>query len=109
MSVGKNGDIDTIYNIGKMDKKNRSNSSLVAQRPSNKNVTSNEGLTSNNSITSSNEKINTITNNSMQNSENNTQNSEKGSFNLSEKDSTGGELSEKQKEYFKDSKVRDEF
>ena len=76
MSVGKNGDIDTIYNIGKMDKKNRSKSSLVAQRPSDKNITSNEELTSTNSIPSSNKDVNTTTKYSIQESENNTQLSE---------------------------------
>lgn len=72
MSVGKSGNIDTIYNIGKMDKKNRSKSSLVAQRPSDKNITSNEELTSTSSITSSNKDVNTTTKYSMQESENNT-------------------------------------
>lgn len=72
MSVGKSGNIDTIYNIGKMDKKNRSKSSLVAQRPSDKNITSNEELTSASSITSSNKDVNTTTKYSMQKSENNT-------------------------------------
>lgn len=76
MSVGKNGDIDTIYNIGKMDKKNRSKSSLVAQRPSDKNITSNEELTSTNSIPSSNKDVNTTTKYSIQESENNAQLSE---------------------------------
>ena len=77
MSVGKNGNINTIYNIGKMDKKNRSKSSLVAQRPSDKNITSNEELTSINSISSSNKDVNTTTKYSIQESENNS-----GSFNL---------------------------
>lgn len=63
MSIGKNGNIDTIYNIGKMDKKNRSKSSLVAQRPSDENITSNEELTSINRITDSKENVNTIYNN----------------------------------------------
>lgn len=72
MSIGKNGNIDTIYNIGKMDKKNRSKSSLVAQRPSDENITSNEELTSINRITDSKENVNTIYNNSMQDNLNNT-------------------------------------
>lgn len=76
MSVGKNGNINTIYNIGKMDKKNRSKSSLVAQRPSDKNITSNEELTSINSISSSNKDVNTTTKYSIQESENNAQLSE---------------------------------
>ena len=80
MSVGKNGDIDTIYNVGKMDKKNRSKSSLVAQRPSDKNITSNEELTSTNSIPSSNKDVNTTTKYSIQESENNS-----GSFSLEER------------------------
>lgn len=79
MSVGKNGSIDTIYNIGKMDKKNRSKSSLVAQRPSDKNITSNEDITSTNSIAPIKDDVNTTTKNSMQESENNS-----GSFSLSE-------------------------
>lgn len=58
MSVGKNGDINTIYNIGKMNKKNRSTSSLVAQRPSNNNVTSNEENTSKSNIQQEKEKVN---------------------------------------------------
>lgn len=76
----ENGDIDTIYNIGKMDKKNRSKSSLVAQRPSDKNITSNEELTSTNSIPSSNKDVNTTTKYSIQESENNS-----GSFSLEER------------------------
>lgn len=77
MSVGKNGSIDTIYNIGKMDKKNRSKSSLVAQRPSDKNITSNEDITSINSIAPIKDDVNTTTKYSMQESENNS-----GSFNF---------------------------
>lgn len=77
MSVGKNGSIDTIYNIGKMDKKNRSKSSLVAQRPSDKNITSNEDITSTNSIAPIKDDVNTTTKYSMQESENNS-----GSFNF---------------------------
>ena len=72
MSVGKSGNIDIIYNIGKNGQKNRSKSSLVAQRPSDKNITSNEELTSASSITSSNKDVNTTTKYSMQESENNT-------------------------------------
>ena len=71
MSVGKNGSIDTIYNIGKMDKKNRSKSSLVAQRPSDKNITSNEDITSTNSIAPIKDDVNTTTKYSTQESENN--------------------------------------
>ena len=74
MSVGKNGSIDTIYNIGKMDKKNRSKSSLVAQRPSDKNITSNEDITSTNSIAPIKDDVNTTTKYSMQESEKNSQN-----------------------------------
>ena len=70
MSVGKNGSIDTIYNIGKMDKKNRSKSSLVAQRPSDKKITSNEEITSINSIAPIKDDVNT-TKYSMQESKNN--------------------------------------
>lgn len=81
MSVGKNGDIDTIYNIGKMDKKNRSKSSLMAQRPSDKKITSNEELTSTNSIPSANTDVNTTTKYSMQESEKNS-----GSFSLPTKE-----------------------
>lgn len=100
MSVGKNGSIDTIYNIGKMDKKNRSKSSLVAQRPSDKNITSNEDITSTNSIAPIKDDVNTTTKYSMQESENNS-----GSFKF---DNKGRELSKEQQEYFKNSKVRDE-
>ena len=71
MSVGKNGKINTIYNIGKLNEKNRSKPSLVAQRPSDKNITDNEGLTSTNSIPTSNNNVNTTNNNSMQESKNN--------------------------------------
>lgn len=71
MSIGKNGNINTIYNIGKMDKKNRSKSSLVAQRPSNQKITSNEDTTSINSISSNKNDVNTTTKYSMQESENN--------------------------------------
>lgn len=100
MSVGKNGNIDTIYNIGKMDKKNRSKSSLVAQRPSDKNITSNEELTSTNSIPSSNKDVNTTTKYSIQESENNS-----GSFSM--QDNQGRTLTKEQQEYFKDSKIKD--
>ena len=100
MSVGKNGSIDTIYNIGKMDKKNRSKSSLVAQRPSDKNITSNEDITSTNSIAPIKDDVNTTTKYSMQESEKNS-----GSFKF---DNKGRELSKEQQEYFKNSKVRDE-
>lgn len=79
MSVGKNGSIDTIYNIGKMDKKNRSKSSLVAQRPSDKNITSNEDITSTNSIAPIKDDVNTTTKYSMQESE-----KKSGSFSLPE-------------------------
>lgn len=41
-----------------MGKKNRSKTSLVAQRPSNQKVTSNEDLTSINNITNFNENVN---------------------------------------------------
>ena len=95
MSVGKNGNIDTIYNIGKMDKKNRSKSSLVAQRPSDKNITSNEELTSTNSIPSSNKDVNTTTKYSTQESENNS-----GSFSM--QDNQGRTLTKEQQEFFKD-------
>lgn len=44
----------------------------MAQRPSDKNITSNEELTSASSITSSNKDVNTTTKYSMQKSENNT-------------------------------------
>ena len=44
----------------------------MAQRPSDKNITSNEEITSNRSIPSSNKDVNTTTKYSMQESENNT-------------------------------------
>ncbi|MCI8410873.1 MAG: hypothetical protein HFJ40_00150 [Clostridia bacterium] len=81
MSVGKNGDINTIYNVGKMQQaqKNRSNSTNRGFKdPSDNKITSNEELSSTNSIPSTNVDVNT-TKYSIQESENNS-----GSFNLSE-------------------------
>ena len=72
ISVGKSGNINTYIQHWKNRQENRSNSSLVAQRPSDKNITSNEEITSNRSITSSNKDVNTTTKYSMQESENNT-------------------------------------
>ena len=68
--------LDTNKTKLSMDKKNRSKSSLVAQRPSDKNITSNEDITSINSIAPIKDDVNT-TKYSMQESENNS-----GSFNL---------------------------
>ena len=70
MSVGQNGEINTIYNIGKMDKKNRSNPSLTAQRPSRNKST--EVTPSINSIASENKDVNTTNNNYMQKAKDNT-------------------------------------
>ncbi len=97
MSVGKNGNINTIYNIGRLDnmsKKNRSKSSVTAQRPLSQ-KTNKEEITSINSITNSDENVN-ITKYSMQLKDNNAV------------DNKGKKLSKEQQEYFKDSKVRDE-
>lgn len=108
MSVGKNGSIDTIYNIGKMDKKNRSKSSLVAQRPSDKNITSNEDITSTNSIAPIKDDVNTTTKYSMQESENNS-----GSFSINSQNNvkTGVEALENYKNNKKQEyeKIADEF
>ncbi len=62
MSVGKNDKIDTIYNVGRLDKiskKNRSKSSVTAQRPLSQEMTNKEDLSSINSITSNKRNINT--------------------------------------------------
>lgn len=102
MSVGKNGSINTIYNIGRLDnlsKKNRSKFSVTAQRPLSQNKTNKENLSSIDSITNSNEDVNT-TEYSMQESEKNS-----GSFSM---DNKGRTLTKEQQKYFKDSKVRDE-
>ncbi len=73
MSVGKNGNINTIYNIGRLDnlsKKNRSKSSVTAQRPLSQ-KTNKEDLSSINSIPQSKEKGNTTTKYSIQKNKNN--------------------------------------
>ena len=105
MSVGKNGDINTIYNVGKMQQaqKNRSNSTNRGFKDPNGNNTASSRISSINSITNSNEDVNTTTKYSIQESENNS-----GSFNLSKYDNKGRALSKEQQEYFKDSKVKDE-
>lgn len=74
MSVGKNGDINTIYNVGKMQQaqKNRSNSTNRGFKDPNGNNTASSRISSINSITNSNEDVNTTTKYSMQESENNT-------------------------------------
>lgn len=82
MSVGKNGDINTIYNVGKMQQaqKNRSKSTNSELKGSNGSDTANSRIASNNSIPQTQENVNSDTTNySMQESENNS-----GSFNLSE-------------------------
>ncbi len=87
MSVGKNGNINTIYNIGRLDnlsKKNRSKFSVTAQRPLSQ-MTNKENLSSINSITNSNENVNT-TKYSMQENKNNSENSNKSSFSLDKKE-----------------------
>lgn len=73
MSVGKNGDINTIYNVGKMQQaqKNRSNSTNRGFKDPNGNNTASSRISSINSITNSNEDVNTTTKYSMQESENN--------------------------------------
>ena len=92
MSVGKNGDINTIYNVGKMQQaqKNRSKSTNSELKGSNGNDTANSRIASINSIPQTQENVNSDTTNySMQESENNS-----GSFNLSENkrfDVTGNE------------------
>lgn len=105
MSVGKNGAINTIYNIGLMKntKKNRSNSSLLAQRP-NGNTSAVEELTSNNNIQQNNKSVNTEY---AQENKKDTA-ADKPAFSLPSTDSQGRTLSKQQQEYFKDSKVRDE-
>lgn len=73
MSVGKNGDINTIYNVGKMQQaqKNRSNSTNRGFKDPNGNNTASSRISSINSITNSNEDVNTTTKYSIQESENN--------------------------------------
>lgn len=85
MSVGKNGNINTIYNIGRLDnlsKKNRSKFSVTAQRPLSQ-MTNKENLSSINSITNSNENVNT-TKYSMQNNKNNVKNLKDSSFSFAQ-------------------------
>lgn len=90
MSVGKNGDINTIYNVGKMQQaqKNRSNSTNRGFKDPNGNNTASSRISSINSITNSNEDVNTTTKYSIQESENNS-----GSFSMQDKrfDVTGNE------------------
>lgn len=73
MSVGKNGDINTIYNVGKMERiqKNRSNSNSELKGSSDK-ITSNR-IASENSITSERNDVNYSDKYSMQDTENNSQ------------------------------------
>lgn len=81
------------YNI-----KNNKLEKIYEKKKPSANITSQSA--SMNSITPQNENVNTTTKYSMQESENNS-----GSFSI--KDNKGRKLSEKQYEYFKDSKVRD--
>ncbi len=86
MSVGKNGNINTIYNIGRLDnlsKKNRSKFSVTAQRPLSQ-TTNKENLSSINSIPQTKNNGNTNTKYSMQENKNNTENSNKSSFSMKE-------------------------
>lgn len=102
MSIGKNGNINTIYNIGRLDnlsKKNRSKFSVTAQRPLSQ-MTNKENLSSINSITKSKEDVNT-TKYSIQENRNNT-------LNTLIQDNQDRMLSKEQQKYFKNSKVRDE-
>lgn len=96
MSIGKNGNINTIYNVGKLEQRKRpviSGSSV--------NNGANGSLTANN-IPQSTQNVNssTSTRYSMQENKNNTNNYKT--------DSVGRTLTKQQQEYFKDSKVRDE-
>lgn len=61
MKAGKNGDINTIYNVGKMEKvqKNRSNSINRGFKDPNGNNTASSRIPSINSIQPSNENVNT--------------------------------------------------
>jgi hypothetical protein len=106
ISVGKNGAINTIYNVGQMKEmqKNRSDTSNRGLKGPN-GKTANGSITSKYSIPSSDS---TVNNQYMQNNEKNSQGLENSSsFSLS-KDNKGRTLSREQQEYFKDSKVRDE-
>ena len=106
ISVGKNGAINTIYNVGQMKEmqKNRSDTSNRGLKGPN-GKTANGSITSKYSIPSSD---NTVNSQYMQNNEKNSQGLENSSsFSLS-KDNQGRTLSKEQQEYFKDSKVRDE-
>jgi excinuclease UvrABC ATPase subunit len=102
MSVGKNGDINTIYNVGKMQQaqKNRSNSTNRGFKdPSDNKITSNEELSSTNSILSTNVDVNT-TKYSIQESENNA-----GSFNLPISDKLSQLINGMWNQYLKDTSI----
>ena len=102
MSVGKNGAINTIYNIGLMKntKKNRSNSSLLAQRP-NGNTSAVEELTSNNNIQQNNKSVNTEY---AQENKKDTA-GDKPAFSMPSTDNQDGEITKELKDYFKDAKI----
>ena len=98
MSVGKNGEINTIYNVGQMKnaQKNRSNTSNRGLKgPSDK--IAKGSTTSTNSIPSQSQSVNNISESSFSIGEN-----------QPKTDNKGRELTQEQQEYFKDSKVRDE-
>ena len=76
MSVGKNGSINTIYNIGKMQNWQKNRRHSISELKGSSGKTTSDRISSTNSITSLSENVNT-TKYSMQESENNS-----GSFNL---------------------------
>lgn len=88
MSVGKNGSINTIYNIGKMQNWQKNRRHSISELKGSSGKTTSDRISSTNSITSLSENVNT-TKYSMQESENNS-----GSFSMLENkrfDVTGNE------------------
>ena len=80
MSVGKNGQINTIYNIGKMQNWQKNRRHSISELKGSSGKTTSDRISSTNSIPTSYNNVNTTNNNnSMQESENNS-----GSFNLAQ-------------------------
>ena len=100
LSVGKNGVINTVYNVGKI--KEEGEYSLSGSKPVTVESVTMRSPSSNSSILQKNTTVNT---HSMQNS---AEDAQDGEIRKSVKDSQGNMLSEEQQKFFKDSAVRDD-
>lgn len=72
MSVGKNGQINTIYNIGKMQNWQKNRRHSISELKGSSGKTTSDRISSTNSIPTSYNNVNTTNNSSMQNNVNNT-------------------------------------